>query len=147
MAFWLASILFVVAPDRFVDLKNPPSVIVPAKEAPRFYRPRVGGRDSTSFFTPSRAQVLRLQAGLSRYLKTAPFAGDLHKRVGTYHRHYLGVVLGGKRKIWANFYCEELRKDWRRSPVFVVDGGDCYFEVTFDLDTGEFSNFEANGEA
>jgi hypothetical protein len=138
---WLVGMLLAVASDGFVDLDEPPGVIIPASKGAAFYE----REDATALFTPSRAQVARLEFRIDRFLKTARYARpDLYKRARTYKRYYIGVVIGGKQKIWVNFFCRVM-PDWRRTAYHVDDGGDCYFEVTFDLRTLEFSRFLTNG--
>ncbi len=39
------------------------------------------------------------------------------------------------------------QKDLHKEFVMVFDGGACYFQIKYNLKTGEFSNLEVNGEA
>lgn len=98
-------------------------------------------------WTPSAEQIATLEAGLPAFLKSAPRAEpDLHERVGDYHRQYFGYVLDGRALILVNAFCSE-PEDWQSGMVFVMDGGDCYFMVSFDVTTGEFLDLRINGEA
>ena len=140
---WLVLLVAGPAADDFVDLENPPAVIVPASKGAAFYHEH----DAQAFFTPSRSQIARLEARIERFLKTAGYVpDDLYKRARIYRRQYVGIIVNGKRKIWVNLLCEA-EPGWRRRPYRVHDGGDCYFRVTYDPKTGEFSDFNANGEA
>jgi hypothetical protein len=48
--------------------------------------------------------------------------------------------------VWGNFFCRPPRADWRHEPVLVDDGGDCFFQLEYDVDAGRFSNLLVNGE-
>lgn len=64
----------------------------------------------------------------------------------SHYRQYVGYTVDGQRMIFINGFCES-PGDWRSQPVFVLDGGDCYFGATFNVETGELTSFSFNGEA
>jgi hypothetical protein len=37
--------------------------------------------------------------------------------------------------------------DWRQNVISVEDGGECYFQVEYDLESGTFIWLMVNGEA
>ncbi|MCC6791849.1 MAG: hypothetical protein IT336_09195 [Thermomicrobiales bacterium] len=99
-------------------------------------------------WTPSAEQIATLEANLPAYLERAPAAApDLHERVADYHRQYLGYVIEGRALILVNAFCSVPGIDWTSDMVFVMDGGDCYFVVSYDVTTGEFLDLRINGEA
>jgi hypothetical protein len=127
-------------------------------------------RPPTQFWTPSTADVLKMEAGLPAYLREQlsptppkdrraprahrpalepppPARPPLWEKAGGYKRQYIGLVKNKRRLIWGNFFCSAPSPDWRREPVGVHDGGDCYFQVLYDVDTGRFSELMVNGEA
>jgi hypothetical protein len=117
----------------------------------------VSGQD---YWTPSLPDVLALEKRLPDYLRRTlcddppvgpQFCGwgrfPLWMKVPTYKRQYVGVVRDGRRVIFANFFCEVFNKKWRSEPVFVLDGGDCFVQVNYDVKSGLFSDLMVNGEA
>ena len=120
------------------------------------------------FWSPSLAEVAKLEARLPDYLRAEldpplppkrgprrkttpkppqPTKVPLWKRAFAYQRQYVGLMKDGHHLIWANFFCRPVRADWRHEPVVVDDGGDCFFQVEYDVDTGKFSNLAVNGKA
>jgi hypothetical protein len=111
-----------------------------------------------AFWTPALADVVKLEAGLPTYLRgraarrvaaaSGPQTNPLWKRAPGYKRQYVGVRRRGRAVIYANFFCEASPNvDWHREPVDVDDGGDCYFQVEYDVTTGRFDNLAVNGGA
>jgi hypothetical protein len=103
-------------------------------------------------WTPTEADVLKLEADLPAFLQTAQHAWlrpdpPIWEREPEYMRQYLGIVEDGREIIYANFFCRSDDTDWRSEFVFVMDGGDCYFNVKYDPQSGEFFDFSVNGEA
>lgn len=67
--------------------------------------------------------------------------------LAAYHRQY--CVLRdkeGHRVLFMNAFCSG-GPDWQRAWVEVDDGGACYFQVLFDLTTGQVLEFNINGDA
>jgi hypothetical protein len=101
------------------------------------------------YWTPSRDDVLAFEEGIGPYLQqAAPQTGpgslsDLNE----YRRQYVGIVANGQRVIFAVFFCNDHDTDWQHKIVFVIDGGSCYFEVKYDVQTGEFYDLSIHGEA
>ncbi len=52
----------------------------------------------------------------------------------------------GKRLVCVNCFCSEMLK-WRTSIVMVDDGGECYFKIWINLDTGKVEIFSVNSLA
>ena len=102
------------------------------------------------YWTPSRDDVLAFEERLGPYLQQAappqtdpsPLS-DLNK----YRRQYIGILVDGQRVIFANFFCNGHHTDWQHELVFVLDGGSCYFEVKYDVQTGAFYDLSIHGEA
>ncbi len=102
-----------------------------------------------TYWTPSQAEVLALENRLGPYLQqTAPrdYPGPL-RDLSEYKRQYVGILINGQQVIFVNFFCNAHGLDWSREFVFVTDGGSCYFEVKYNLETGEFSDLSIHGEA
>ena len=54
----------------------------------------------------------------------------------------VGVVGGA----WWLLYTEP-GLHWRKEWVLVMDGGDCFFQLQFDVESGTFTALMVNGEA
>lgn len=61
----------------------------------------------------------------------------------------VGVVSGERRLVYANFFCNPrwTLRDRPEELVMVLDGGTCYFQVWFDVSSGEYPRVVINGEA
>lgn len=59
----------------------------------------------------------------------------------TGHRILLWVV------VYGNFFCSDPGMDWKKEWIFVMDGGDCFFQLQFDIASGAFSELMVNGDA
>jgi hypothetical protein len=108
------------------------------------------GDEYDDFWVPSTEDVQTLEAALPEYLRLQ--VDRFHhrptsaKQLDQYRRQYIGLLKGGKRIILANFFCNDGGTQWKEDYVFVMDGGDCYFRVRYDLDGRQFLNLEVNGE-
>jgi hypothetical protein len=116
------------------------------------------GDSTLEFWTPALGDVLKLEERLPTYLRDdrearraaegcCPQSDPLWRRAPGYKRQYVGIVRRGHRRVYANFFCEAPTYDWHRDPVDVDDGGDCYFQVEYDVATGRFDNIAVNGGA
>ncbi len=123
--------------------------IVPQEQGAAFDRGigRISGADG--YWTPQKDQVLKLEESIETELRQiAPLQSpNLWEKLSQYKRQYLGILRDGRLKIYANFFCSDDIADWREQPVLVLDGGDCFFHLVYDLDTGAFSELSINGEA
>jgi hypothetical protein len=99
------------------------------------------------FWSPTRAEVLKAEKGLERFLTENPPARspELWKKLSRYKRQYLGIVVNGQKRIFANFYCTEERLACK--PVIYEDGGDCFFQAEYDVESQKITKLEINGEA
>ncbi len=62
-------------------------------------------------------------------------------------RQYIGITQGGQHKVYVNGFCDAWETNWQAELVFVMDGGDCFFSATYNVETGELENFMFNGDA
>lgn len=112
--------------------------------------------DVTSYWTPTEAEVQAMEAALPAFLQAEEgregsliqqrAAEGMWQELDRYTRQYVGVVAGGEQLIWGNYFCHH-GGEWQEQLVMVEDGGPCYFSVTFNPATSEFSNLDINGEA
>jgi hypothetical protein len=130
------------SPGGFVYTKEPVGVIVPASKGGDFYE----DKQFKDFFTPTSAEVARLEAGLPAFVREYDPQSDLDHRLPTYRRHYVGIVVQGRRHIWVHGFCKESTNvDWRTEGFTVKEGGDCYFKAEYDIDRQKFVSFATNG--
>ena len=115
-------------------------------------------RAPAAFWTPALADALALEQRLPDYLRRKvppqyrrrgwkPPSPPLWERAPSYKRQFVGIRPKGRRVIYANFFCEGSEDYWRTRPVSVDDGGDCYFQVEYDVDKRTFSELQINGDA
>lgn len=109
------------------------------------------GESADDFWTPTVEEVAAFEAGLPSYLQTVdiPYRDTqpILERLPAYTRQYFGLVRGDEQLIYGNFFCDTWEMDWGETAVVVMDGGDCYFQVTYDVNTGEYTSLWINGEA
>ncbi|MEA3334661.1 MAG: hypothetical protein U9R25_02050 [Chloroflexota bacterium] len=110
------------------------------------------GPSFEGFWTPSADVVFQLEDKITDYLRQNPeqffHQPPVWQRLDEYQRQYIGLSFqDGRQIIYGNFFCNNSGRDWRQQLIFVLDGGECYFQVMFDVDFGEFVELRVNGEA
>lgn len=48
---------------------------------------------------------------------------------------------------YGNFFCTDSGMNWTYEWIFILDGGDCYFQLQFDVESSTFTELTVNGEA
>jgi hypothetical protein len=101
------------------------------------------------YWTPAGADVQALEAGLVTFLQASPPQASpmLWEKQSTYRPQYAGLLRNGQRLIYASFFCDTLGEDWQREVIFVLDGGDCFFQLTYNMERGTYGNLIVNGES
>jgi hypothetical protein len=65
-----------------------------------------------------------------------------------YKRQYIATTNSkGEKEVWVNCFCDTWDTDWKRSLIFVHDGGNCYFNLKINLTTGTYYELMVNGDA
>lgn len=103
----------------------------------------------SGYWTPGDDQVTAFKAALETYIRqhSADRGHLLAYPLDTYHGQYVGILSGGKRLIYGNFYIHQA--DWTHEdtqPVSVCDGGHSFFGVVFDPATKQIVDIAFNGE-
>jgi hypothetical protein len=100
-----------------------------------------------TYWTPTREQVLEAEGRIAAYLQEA--APAIAAKLTGYRRQYVGMLFEHGRFIYMNFFRLDPRDGdrWLTEPVVVDDGGDDYFQVQYDVSTGDFCHLCINGEA
>jgi hypothetical protein len=122
-------------------------VIIAAEQADEFLY-SLTGRQAMTTWTPTPADIAGLETAIGPYLQDAAQerSPTLWQKITTYQRQYIGFVDKERRLIYVNFFCTPFA-DWQTTPVLVLDGGDCFFQVIYDPASGDFSDLLINGEA
>ena len=119
-------------------------------------------------FTPTPDDIKILEKNLRLNIKNInkdrpnqgkDFGPIIHKHLRKYLRQYLGLIdKNGNKIIWVNFIkrptliqkirdfydaSEGLQEDW----IFILDGGSYYWQIKYNLNSGEFFDFSVNGIA
>ena len=106
---------------------------------------------SDNFWTPSVEDVLKLEENVAEYLSQNSYAffyqPPVWERLDEYQRQYIGLERSGEKIIYGNFLCDNGDEGWRQEFVFAIDGGECYFQVEYDVKSGLFIKLLVNGEA
>ncbi|MGH2534945.1 MAG: hypothetical protein ACRDJW_22015 [Thermomicrobiales bacterium] len=127
-------------------------VIVPEGDGPRFFR-SLAGAEPAGYWTPAASAIAQLEEDLFVFIVPppcgeSPAPDQIWQELDSYRRQYAGFVADdGRRLILVNAFCTDTGLDWRSQPVAVADGGACFFQLTYDPTTGDFSDLDVNGEA
>lgn len=108
--------------------------------------------ETIEYWTPAEENIIALENDLVSFLEENPdrfYNSDtpVWERLDEYNRQYVGIVLDGKQIIYANYFCDSVEIDWRKDFVFVMDGGDCFFQFKYDVDAATFFDLQVNGNA
>lgn len=107
---------------------------------------------TAEYWTPAKYDILALEDGVNAFLQANPDrfyseGAPVWERLDGYNRQYVGIILDDRKIVYANFFCDSVGTDWRKDFVFVLDGGDCYFQFKYDPVSKEFFDLQVNGEA
>jgi len=106
---------------------------------------------SDGFWTPSEDDILILEEKIGEFLSQNSslfnYGEPVWERIGKYQRQYIGLQRDGSEIIYGNYFCDNHGKNWRLEWVSVLDGGNCYFQVEYDVQQGDFILLMVNGES
>lgn len=109
------------------------------------------GNDITEFWLPTEQDVANLEAGLPGYLQANEQQFEnlpvLWERLNKYKRQYVGYVEEGRQVIYVNFFYNPPDNNWKKEFIMVMDGGDSYFNLRFQVETGQFYGLQVNRSA
>ena len=135
-----------------VKTSDAKGVIFPAEMVEEWWWFVMGYREAGENWTPSPSQVMTLEAALIPFLKMAndPWLRPeppIWERVSDYSRQYIGLIEDGRKIIYGNYFCQSRGTDWQQEIEWVDDGGDCYFQVKYDVEAEAIYELRVNGEA
>ena len=98
-------------------------------------------------WTPTQDDVLQLEAGLATYLQqnAEPEHTRVWQELADYKRQYVGIIQDGQPSIYTNFFCEGNISE--TLTMLPLGGGDCYFQVIYNVDRDLFSYLNVHGES
>jgi hypothetical protein len=115
--------------------------------------------DSTEFWAPSINDVSRAEECIRQFLVFAqqnstldPYQKEnpayILRNLEKYRRQYVGIVVDGEKRIWINsFFSDDSFPNWTRSPVYLLDGGNHFWQIEYIPLKDECINFYVHGEA
>jgi hypothetical protein len=78
--------------------------------------------------------------------------GGMIKNIRNYCFQYVGIAINSKKYIYINAFQIESEqdlkiffKDWKTNPVVVCDGGESFWGVLYDIESGQFIQLSING--
>ena len=109
------------------------------------------GAEIEDYWTPTEGDVLLLEENLPAFLQenSRSFRREppVWEQLDSYKRQYAGLVIHGRKIIYGNFFCSDPGTDWKKEWIFVMDGGDCFFQLQFDMADSTFRGLMVNGDA
>jgi hypothetical protein len=132
-----------------IAVHDPEGVIVPAALARKFMN-----QLNLAYYTPTSAEIRTLESKLPAYLESLAKGSGFPAEMCTpsfiasqrrYFRQYVGYIERTHHLIRVSTACID-RAQWRRDPIVAADGGNCFWRITFDEETGRFSDLDSNGE-
>ena len=105
--------------------------------------------DAEGLWTPTQNDVMQLESGLATYLRqnTEPEHKRIWQELTDYKRQYIGIVQDGQPSIYVNFFCRGEGNISETSIMMPLGGGDCYFQVIYNVEEDLFSYLNVHGES
>jgi hypothetical protein len=83
-------------------------------------------------WVPAEADLRAAEDELAQHMARTPGLGA---EMLDARRQYGGFVEDGERKIFVNSFCADF-DDWRSDIVYVLDGGSCFWQAVYNVDSG-----------
>lgn len=96
------------------------------------------------YWLPGEPWLEKAEDAVERRSATIPDP-DRAPMTGGY-RQYAGFVEHGERKILINSFCRDF-ENWRSQYIMVMDGGPCFWNAIYNVDTAEVERLSVNGVA
>ncbi|MEM8534080.1 MAG: hypothetical protein AAGF95_24755 [Chloroflexota bacterium] len=100
-------------------------------------------------WTPTQDDVIQLESGLVTYLRqnAEPEHERIWQELTDYERQYVGIVQDGQPSIYANLFCRGEGNISETVIMIPLGGGDCYFQVIYNVEGDLFSYLNVHGES
>ncbi|MFA6715670.1 MAG: hypothetical protein WCS27_09855 [Victivallaceae bacterium] len=117
-------------------------VILPAKADRNIH---LDAGKPEGFWQPSENIIKKAEPEILEFIKND--SPGIFKNIIQYRCQYIGIMIKGKKRIYCNFFRSEHKAGWKENMVSVDDGGDDFFHLEYDVETGKCLNLEVNGNA
>jgi hypothetical protein len=99
-------------------------------------------------WTPTLSAIDAFEKGLAAYLrKVAPEQKpDLYAHLDEYRRQYVGGLDPEHHRFLSVLFMCRVDEWWGKGPIVIFDGGSCFFEMSYDVDTGKYEDVYVHGE-
>lgn len=124
-----------------VTVNGTPGVVMPQDVAEDVIW---SGDDITGYWLPDESWLEQVEEILVEWADT--YDDSRRAPILDGYRQYGGYIENGDRKIFINSFCREF-DGWRRGHVRVMDGGACFWNAVYNVDTGEMEKLYVNGVA
>ncbi|MBE9101952.1 hypothetical protein [Vacuolonema iberomarrocanum] len=152
---------------RILETPAPPTILIQepdyrgvlfsAAEAERRRLEALMTADTVEFWSPSVEDITRMEAQILPALLTDERLRDgvgfnpvrpLEEALPDYGRQYFGYFnTDGEAVIYASFFCDAPVERLIDGGTPPADGGDCFFQIHYNTDTGEYLDLYVHGEA
>lgn len=148
----IPTVAATATPEASTVIQNENSIIFPAEAVQEGWWGEAGYREAGESWTPQPEQIAALEAALVPFLQNAddPWLKPdppIWERLPDYERQYAGLVEEGQRIIYGNFFCDGEIFEWQQEWIVVDDGGDCYFQIKYDVERDRLFDLSVNGAA
>jgi hypothetical protein len=149
----LISNLFCLLTTIAIGQQEQRFALLPAGEASRLAQmyPKRGPEAIEGSWQPTKEQIDTLETNIQSVTELRNFGAPHGEKIAhpeQYFRQYLGVVRGGKMRIYVNAMCDvKAEPDWRDHLEIVMDGGSCFWQAWYDPTSGKFLELSINGRA
>ncbi len=111
----------------------------------RLEQPIPYSEKSDARFVPDDALLAEAEAALPVALAKDRRGSGIVPKLPAYHRQYFGYEQSNKRLVFINAFCEKDAR-MRTHSVMVHDGGRCFFQAVYDVESKTVSWLRVNGE-
>ena len=106
----------------------------------------IGLDKQTPYWIPSVGNIQNFEKGLRAEMEKFSSGKKLAVPLSKYKRQYFGILKKGHKVIFVNLFCGD-ESYWKEKAVWVMDGGNCYMQIKYDVQTGSYFDYMENGFA
>jgi hypothetical protein len=89
-----------------------------------------------------------IECKLPNYFDTLNKCRTNPHNCGYYKRQYIGFTLNGNQYVYINLFAKHNKMEyWKTKAVWVMDGGNSFCGIIYDLKANRFIEISCNGEA
>jgi hypothetical protein len=148
----LFALCLILISSCFAFVQRDKSVLLPESEAKKLtvQCSRPSPSDFSETWKPTADEIKAMESKFSdiKRLKAEGccLEGGKVENPEHFYMQYIGIVIKGKKSIYINAFADsEPPKYWKEKAVIVCDGGESFWGVLYDVETGNFSELAFNG--